>query len=491
MNTFVNAATNAVDNEMTRTENGMAARVTTANKVLDLFGKIGSARGTTLTPEFQAALSDNVELTLRVLLWARDVRGGAGERGQFRALLAQLEKVNPALAGAIMHKIPEVGRWDDLFTYVEPENRKAALEMYASALHDGNGLAFKWAPREKSARKDEARDLRNAMGLSPKHYRKFLAMNTNVVESQMCAKDWDSINFSHVPSLAAARYQKAFDRNASVAYAKYLRELQKPESERDPSVKINAGAVYPYNVVESVQRGKAAIANEQWKALPNYVGDAKILPMVDVSGSMGGLGVSYGGSPTPMTVAVSLGLYLSEKNTSSFKDLFLTFSGSPKFVNVKGDLSTRMNTMRRADWGMNTNVQAAFEKILSMAVSNRVAQEDMPETLLILSDMQFDAATSNGGWYRSEKVPAWNKTAIQMMREKYEMAGYAMPKIVFWNLNAAYGRDNTPVKFDENGTALVSGFSPAIMESVLADDLEDFTPMSVMLKTIMKDRYSY
>lgn len=489
MNTFINAVKNEVDNAVAYTSNGMKARKTTANGVLDFFTKSGSSRDLVLTGEFLAALAENEELAIRALLWTRDVRGGAGERKQFRELLKNLEIVNPTLAGRIIHKIPELGRWDDLFSYQDPINRKKALRMYADALMNGDGLAAKWAPREKSTKRKIAFELRNFMGMSPREYRKMLVGLTNVVESQMCAKEWDAINFSHVPSLASARYQKAFGRNAGEAYSAYLRELQKPQEERNEKVKINAGAVYPYDVVKSVSKGNAAVADEQWKALPNYIGDAKVLPMVDVSGSMNSPVAS---GLSAMTVAVSLGLYCSDKNTGPFKDMFLTFSANPKFVTVKGSLSSKMRQMQTADWGMNTNLQGAFEEILKVAKKNRVPAEDMPETLLILSDMQFDSANRSSSWgYRSGSFVPYGATAQEMIRGQYSKAGYKMPRIVFWNLNASYGRNNTPVKFNDYGVAMVSGFSPAIMKEVLNGDLENYTPYNVMVKTLMSDRYDY
>lgn len=479
MNAFSNAVEKDInkENKKARTANGMRARKNTGSMVLDYFSKAGSARGTNLSKEFMGALADNEDLAIRALLWTRDVRGGAGERRQFRDQLQTLEKENSALARRIMAKIPVVGRWDDLFAYQNPLNRECALQMYADAIRAGDGLAAKWAPREKGTKSKIAAELRKALGMTPKQYRKTLVELTKVVETQMCAKDWNEINFSHVPSLAAARYQKAFMRNAGVEYTKYIQELQKPQAERDPNVKINASAVYPYDVLKSVTRGEAAVANEQWNALPNYVGDAKILPMVDVSGSMGWFGGM--GGLSPIDYAISLGLYCSEKNTGPYKDIFLTFSANPEFVKVKGTVAQRMTQMSKAAWGMNTNLNAAFDKILKVATKNKVSQKDMPEVLLILSDMQFDHCTR------------FDDSAIKMIKRKYADAGYKVPRIVFWNLNAAYGRDNTPVKFDKNGTALVSGFSPAIMKSVLADDLDDFTPMNVMLQTLQVDRYDY
>jgi hypothetical protein len=477
--TFKNAVLNSINEAPARTANGMKARKTSASAVLDFFGKAGSSRGTALVKEFTAALTDNEDLAVRALLWTRDIRSGAGERKQFRDLLVALESANPDLAGRLMHKVPFLGRWDDLFVYTDPINRRKALEMYADALRNGDGLAAKWAPREKSTKSAVAFELRKALDLSPKDYRKMLAGMTKVVESQMCAKTWNEINFSHVPSLASARYQKAFGRNAGEAYSAYLRELQKPVEQRDPKVKINASAVYPYDVVKSVVKGNAAVADEQWKALPNYVGNARIMPMVDVSGSMGSLRYTHTGTVQPIDVAVSLGLYLSEKNTSDFKDMFLTFSGSPKLEVLKGTLSQRVAQLEKAHWQMNTDLHKAFEEILRVAVKGKVDQKDMPEMLLILSDMQFDACTR------------FDDSAQEMIKRKYTEAGYTVPKIVFWNLSP-YGNGNTPVRFDDKGVCHVSGFSPAIMKSVLSvEDLEDFTPFNVMVKTLMVDRYDY
>lgn len=474
MNTFSTAVAKAQSEEVSRTENGMKAYATSDSKILDLFGKIGSGRGRDMTREFMAALGEDENLAVRVLLWARDARGGAGERGTFRSLLAKLEDGNPTLAGRIMHKVPFLGRWDDLFTYRDPINRKEALRMYADALMDGDGLAAKWAPREKSTKKAIAVELRKFMGLDPKTYRKLLVRNTDVVENKMCAKDWENINFSHVPSLAAARYQKAFGRNAGEKYAEYIRELQKPQNERDPKVKINAGAVYPYDVVKSLRQGNAAVADAQFEALPDYVGDTKILPMVDVSGSMG---VPLAGNTSAMDVAISLGLYLSDRTSSDFKDMFLTFSGKSKINTLSGTLSQKFKQMSRAEWGMNTNLHSAFEEILKVAKRGGVSQENMPDYVLILSDMQFDYCVRH------------DDTALGMIKRKYEKAGYKMPSVIFWNLTAR--ADNTPVKTNDKGVALVSGFSPAIMGTVLGADPEEFSPWHMMMQVIMNERYDY
>lgn len=472
---YVNAVKQSKTKAVARTANGMKARATSASPVLDLFGLIGSARGSDITKQFTASLVENEDLTLRMLQWARDIREGAGERSTFRNLLSALESTDPTLAGKLMHKIPVLGRWDDLFAYKDATNRNQAFALIAEALSAKNGLAAKWMPRKGPI----AVELTNFLELSPKQYRKLIVGLTNVVESKMCAKEWEAINFSHVPSVASARYQKAFGRNAKESYSAYIAELKKdPKDRKDPKVKINAGAVYPYDVVKSVFTGNAAVADEQWKALPNYIGDAKILPMVDVSGSMGSIGYTASSTVQPIDIAVSLGLYCADKNTGVFKDLFLTFSSKPTLEVVKGTLSQKISQMSKAHWQMSTNLHAAFDEMLKVAVKGKVAQEDMPEMLLILSDMQFDACTR------------YDDSAMQMIKRKYKDAGYTVPKIVFWNLSM-YGKENgnTPVKFDKNNTALVSGFSPSIMKSVLANDLEDYTPYNVMVKTLMASRY--
>jgi hypothetical protein len=243
-------------------------------------------------------------------------------------------------------------------------------------------------------------------------------------------------------------------------------------------VKINAGAVYPYDVLKSVFNGNAAAADAQWDALPNYIGEASIFPIVDTSGSMGSMRYSTG-TVQPIDVSVSLGLYCSGKNLGAFKDLFMIFDSTPKLVNAKGTLSQRVKQMREIVAG-TTNLHAAFDMLLDIATKGNVPASDMPDILLILSDMQFNCCTG------------YDDRAQEMIQRKYASAGYTAPKVVYWNLSQ-YGKENgnQPVRFDEKGTALVSGFSPAIMKSVLANELEVFTPWNVMIKTISSDRYAY
>ena len=451
----------------TVTENGRKAFVSTKNAVLDLFGMVGSSRGMDLTHKFLPALAEDSELAARCLLWARDVRGGAGERQQFRDLFNILASNDMNRAFQVLVKIPEVGRWDDLLAIKEPVLRRAAFDMIQTALLvDRNSLCAKWMPRKGPV----AAELRNFMNLTPKQYRKIIVGLSNVVETDMCNKNWRKIDYNKVPSLAAARYQKAFLRNDRTRYAKYVEDL----SNKVSGVKINAQAVYPYDVVKSVKSGVSSAADAQWEALPNYMGDANILPLVDVSGSMEWSGIP-GMKLSPLIIAISLGLYASSKSQGAFKDMFLTFSQNPQLVHLKGDLSERISKMSGSEWGMNTDLMAAYRKILQHAKKCKAKQKDLPDVILVLSDMQFDDGVNK------------NIHAHKEMKEMFKQEGYKAPRIVYWNLNAKY--DNFPVKAHTSGAALVSGFSPAIMKSVLSADLESFDPCAIMIETLMDSRY--
>lgn len=472
-NLFVEAVKES--NVGARTANDMKARKTTSDANVDLFYKIGASRGKNILPDFIEAFNESPELALRIALWSRDIRGGAGERKIFRDILSWLDVNSPDWAGALLEKVPELGRWDDLLMdFTNPYVKNYALALIRSALRSDNpGLVAKWMPRKGL----KAVELRSFLGLSPKKYRKTLVNATNVVEQKMCAREWDDINYSHVPSVASARYKKAFGRH-SAKYAEYIQKLVKG----DKTVKVNAEAIFPYDVLKGVVSGRYFNPSQQdldhitaqWNALPNYVGDANVLAMVDVSGSMT-TSVIRGGKLTPIEIAVGLGLYVADKNRGAFKDTFLTFSNTPELLHLKGNILQKIAQMVSSKWMMNTNLHAAIELILSTAVRNRVPASHMPKMLLILSDMQFD------------RCARYDDSAIQMIARKFESSGYEMPRIVFWNLNAY---ENVPVKFDTHGVALVSGFSPAIVKSLLSGNLDDFTPEAIMLKTVMKDRYA-
>lgn len=455
------------------TLNGMVTNSSSLKRVVDLFFSIGSMRSSdesSVVREFSLAFNESPEEALKILFWARDIREGAGERRVFRLCTSYLADNHPVTISKNLKFIPEYGRWDDLLNFEGTKVEVKAFDLIKDALYSGNKLCAKWMPRKGKV----ANSLRKHLKLTPKEYRKLLVENTEVVEQKMCSKKFNEIEYSKIPSLAAARYQASFKKNDSERYDEYIAELIKSPEER--TVKINAGAVYPYDVIRSLSKGVFEVANEQWKSLPNYLEGSNdmILPLVDVSGSME-TKVNGSGNLTCMDVAVSLGLYISERNEGPFKDCFITFSERPKLEKVSGSLKERYEQMSSSEWGMNTNLEKVFTVILDQANKNEVPDEAMPSKILIVSDMEFDMAISKDK----------SLSAMEMIRSKYEESGYKLPSIIFWNVRSREG--NVPVRFNELGTALISGFSPSIMKSVLGG--KEITPLSIMYETINSPRY--
>lgn len=458
-------------NNTATTENGCSAHHSSLSSCLDFFYQAGASRGKDVSAFFVKALTENEELAIRTLLWLRDAREGAGERQQFKNLLNVLINQQSKQVEKIIPLIPVLGRWDDLLIFEGTKYQDQAFDIISFGLLQTNSLCAKWMPRQGKT----ANALRKHMKIkTPKEYRKLLVSLTNVVETKMCAKQWDEIDFEKVPSVAAARYQKAFGRNAEKQYEEYKAKLEKGEA------KINASVVYPYDVVKSVYNGDGVVASAQWDALPNYLEGCndRILPVVDVSGSMScrAGGNSSKSETTCMDVAISLGLYLSERGKGPLKDVFMTFHSQPQMIRLEGTLQQRVASLKQAPWGMNTDIQAVFATLLGVAKQYEVAPEEMPTKILIVSDMQFDSCMHNGR----------QVTAYQYFKNVYEESGYQLPQIVFWNVNCQSG--TVPVVKGTEGTALVSGFSPSIMKNLLKGNLE---PTQVMLDTVMVDRYTF
>lgn len=479
---MANKLTEAFNKESnkTTTTNGMKMKKSSLNSVVDLFFSVGASRGKDIIPLFQKAVAEDLDLAVRVALYARDVREGIGERQLFRDMMKDLAQKDFQSAQKVLKLVPVLGRWDDLFCFVDTPVEVDAIKMYASALEYGDGLAAKWAPRLGSAKHHWAIKLRNAIfGKDPgngsinKKYRKLLSSLSKTVEQQMSANQWDEIDYNHVPSVASARYQKAFGRHDEERYGEYISSLEKD----DGSVKINASAVYPYDILRSNREGNKRVAEQQWKALPDWIPEGRsFLPMIDVSGSMS---VKVSGTISAMDVAVSLGLYCAQRAKGSFKDNFLTFSSSPEIHDVSGlDFSQSLSKIYRSKWGMSTNIEAAYKKVLEIAVKNNVPQEDMPECLIIFSDMQFNSAVNGANSIQKN------------IKQSFKQAGYEVPKMVYWNLYDYQGK-STPVTCNKDGVVLVSGFSPSLMKNVLTLDIENFTPINMVKDTVMVDRYDW
>ena len=469
---------NALRTKNTVTENGMYTNSSSLSATLDLFFVIGAIRKQVKTMEgqsrliskFEAARNEDSLITRKLLFWSRDIRGGAGEREAFRVLLRHAAKNHSQDVIDNIHLISEYGRWDDVFCLFNTPVEANAINLIVDNLKAKNSLLAKWLPRLGGKVSDNkkfiANRVRTTMGLTPKEYRKMLVELTNVVETPMCAGEFDKINYEHVPSLAMSRYSKAFQKRDNERFGQYKEALASGDA------KVNAAAVYPYDVTKNLVYGDSELAIEQWKALPNFLegSNERVLPVCDVSGSMD---TTIGGNTTAMEVCISLGLYISERNEGPFKDAFVTFSEQPELQYLTGDLKSRYKQLNSSEWGMSTNLESTFNLILNQAKKHNVNSEEMPTCILIMSDMEFNQASHT------------NYTAIDMIRLKYEDSGYEMPKVVFWNI--ASRNDNFPVGADENGTALISGFSPSILKTVLSGNA--MNPVQIMLDTINAPRY--
>lgn len=476
---------NALESEMNVTEtlNGAKAYKSTLNKCLDLFGKIAACRNDVKQAQklFAHAYAENPETATRILFWARDIRGGQGEREVFRNLFKYLVEENGEIGAKLISLVPVYGRWDDLLVLENTSAWETVLNAIQNQLNLDRvsykagaavSLLAKWMPSINASSKDTkrlGRKIAAHLGMTEREYRKVLSnlrTHINVVEKAMCSKEWSAIDYSKVPSRAAFMYRKAFAKQDATRYAEYLSAVEKGEA------KINASTLYPYDIVEQYlykgARNDKTI-DLQWEALPNYMEGKEFngLVVADVSGSM------YG---RPMAVSISLAMYIAERNTAEvWKNKFLTFSERPELQSIVGStIGKRIDNLSGAAWGMNTDLMAVFKTVLDAGVKNDVPAEDMPSKLIIVSDMQFDQCC------RSNK-----RTNFEQIQKLYRKAGYEMPQLVFWNVNAIGG--NVPIKAHDTGTCLVSGCSPSILKSVLTDSV--LTPIDTMNETVYTERY--
>ena len=321
---------------------------------------------------------------------------------------------------------------------------------------------------KKSKNKKIATAIRKALSLSPKAYRKLLADNSETVEQVISQSKWGQVDYKTVPSKAFNLYRNAFAKHDEDRFNSFIEKVESGETT------INAWAIFPVDIYRSSENGwnrKSIVA--QWNSLPDYLNDENILPVCDVSGSMGwGWGMTQ--EVCPMDVSVSLWVYLSERSKGVFKDAFITFSDRPQLQYLKWDCVDRFNQLRRADWGMSTNLEATFDLILDTATRDGLKQDELPSKVLIISDMEFNSC---GG----------QRTNFDSIKAKFSQHGYEMPWIVFWNVNGRIW--NSPVQATDKNTALIGGYSPSIVKAVLG--WEDMTPVGVMMKAISWERYEF
>jgi len=473
MNTLINSI--ARKQNYTLTENGALTHASTLSSLLDFFGLGAALRSRTerdVLSLFYKAFGEDQLLALKILFYIRDVRGGQGERKTFRTILRWLGNEYPNIVTKNFSNIVLYGRYDDLFVLEGTKSWDAALTFWQSEWNKGfenNSLIFKWAPSPNTSSKETrrlARVLYKSLDLSEKEYRQTLSHMRNkigVVEPLMCSKNWGAIEYSHVPSKASLIYKNVFRRHDQVRYESFLNKVQKGEA------KINASTLYPYEIVEKIlyKKDSSDTLDVLWNALPDYLGENKHngIVVADVSGSMRG---------RPLAVSISLAIYFAERTKGQFKNSFLTFSNIPTLQKVEGNnIREKIYNLARSAWDMSTNLQSVFNLILTTGIENNVPQSEMPDTIYIVSDMEFNSACER------------SSTNYKLIREKYELAGYKAPNLVFWNVNNC--NTQSPITKDDEGTCLVSGCSPSILMTLLMGKM--ITPTGIMLDTINAERY--
>ena len=512
---FLNAVKDL--NNYTETENGAVALSSTKSAVLDAFGSLAAMKDSPVEDilrTYAKAFNEDKELAMRLLFYVRDIRGGQGMRRVFRTIVANMAYTQKDLIVKNLDNFLFFGRGDDVLCLLDTPAKQDVIKWIAKVLNEDikaqyPSLLAKWLPSENASNPDTiryAREIIKELHISPRKYRKILSKlrsRIGVVETLMSQNKWDEIDFEKLPSRASMIYTDAFMRHVEENYIDYLKRLA------DGDAKVNAGALFPVDIIHKVAEKTGTwkstitlrdkyLLTAMWNALPNYFGDSEEtgLCVVDTSGSM------YG---TPLEVAVSLGMYCADKAKGPFHNHFITFSSRPKLQEVVGStIDEKYRNLIRADWEMNTNLEAVFDLILNAALANNLPQSDMPSKLYIISDMQFDDARTPHGWgYRYEKP----RTFMQNMKEKYADAGYTMPAIVYWNVRASHC-GMFQETFEGENCAMVSGYSPSLFKSVIEGTewveetittatgekktvvKQKIDPMEVMRKTLMNERYN-
>ena len=484
MNFAEAAKVNAV---FTRTENGAVALNTTGDARLDFFGTAGSLRKAEkerVTRLFSEAWKVDPLFATKIAFYARDVRGGLGERQTFRTILQYMALYHPEGLRLNMDLIGVYGRYDDLYcligTPLEDEMwaaMKKQFEEDRQNLQAGNAISLlaKWI-KTADASSERTRKLgiltAQKLGYSVYEFKRLvraMRKQIGVVEALMSAGRWDEIRYSAVPSRAMMIYRNAFMKHDAERYGQFIHKAVNGET------KIHSAALYPYDIVEKVLhmgwRTQQIIEDEaleaQWRQLPDYVEKGtNALVIADTSGSM------YG---RPLATSVGLAVYFAERNTGAYHNMFMSFSGTSRIQVLKGDtLAQKIGSIDMNDWQGNTNLQAAFNHVLEIALTNHVPPEEMPKSLIVISDMEID--------YCGDK----NWTFYEMMARRFESYGYRIPNIIFWNVDSrheVFHADKT-----RTGVQLVSGQAASMFRQVLR--CVGMNPVEAMEKIINSERYA-
>lgn len=499
---------NDSDPNIAVTENGAIGYETTGKCLLDLNFKLSSMRNwpePEILSAFMKAYNEYPVLAIVWLFFARDVRGGCGERRTFRVIMTYLANENTPLFTKLLCLIPEYGRWDDviwLYGNIRSRSaRTAIVKMIKDQLDEDTescrekkpvSLLAKWAPSINTSSNETRRIanmLRADLGLTAGEYRKRLASlrkYLNVVEQMMSAKKWDEINYEAVPSKAGITYRNAFSRHDEERYDKYLEDVN------NGTAKMNSGAIFPYEIVHAymddsdfwrgyIVREYDETLEQKWKSLPDTVkDDPGTLVVVDGSGSMD---CRVGSTITAHDVARSIGIYFAERLKGAFKNSFITFSAKPKLVVFDGaeSLMSKISILAKEQDCSNTNLKATFDLILRTAIQNNMSQQEMPANILIISDMEFDGCSTLYDW---SAYTDFDNRLFSKIKQDYELAGYKVPRLVFWNVNSRSGA--IPVKENDLGVALVSGFSPNIADMVMSGEVD---PWKNLVTKLRSERY--
>ena len=468
----------------TYTENGSVTYRSTGRDCLDLFATIGALRRESeqeITARFLRAYAEDPDLAMKILFYGRDVRGGLGERRVFRILLRWLAVSKPESVVRNLPYVAEYGRWDDVLVLLDTPCRAEALALLkqqfdadlAALSSDGDvSLLGKWLPSVNTSNDETvraAKQIANAFGLSDRDYRKTLTKlraQIRILENNLRKRDY-TFDYSKQPSKAMFKYRKAFLRNDAERYGAFMQRVSTGE------VKLNTGALYPYEIIEKAYHcddAERLSLDATWRALADYTQDENALVVADGSGSM-----YWGGKPMPAAVAQSLAIYFAEHNRGAFRNHFITFSMNPRLVEIKGrDIVDKARYCETFNECANTNIQKVFELVLNAAVRNRVPQKDLPSTLYIISDMEFDSCAAGA-----------SLTNFEYAAKLFRQAGYRLPNVVFWNVSSR--NQQQPITTNEQGVALVSGCSPRIFSMVMEGSLDPFT---FMLSVIDTERYA-
>lgn len=472
----------------TRTENGAVAIKSTGDACLDLFGTIGSLRDTNekrVCRLFAEAYKENPLMATKIAFYARDIRGGLGERKVFRTIIKYMAEYHPEALRPNLDLVGVFGRYDDLYcligTPLEDDMWAAMKNQFEEDLknmHDGNAISLlaKWI-KTADASSERTRKLgvltAQKLGYPVYNFKRIvraMRKQIGVVESLMSAGEWDKIKYSDVPSRAMMVYRKAFMRHDADRYSEFINKAVNGET------KINSATLYPYDLIEKVLingfwRNYCEVKEDrtveaQWRQLPNYVEKGtNAIVIADTSGSM------YG---RPLNTAIGLAIYFAERNKGAYHNMWMSFSSNPHIHVLKGEtLSQKIASLDMTDWNNNTDLKAAFDLVLDIAVENHVSADEMPKSLIVISDMEIDNC-GNKDW-----------TFYDKMRAKFEKHGYEIPNIVFWNVesrNDVFHADKT-----RKGVQLCSGQSTSVFKQLMS--CIGYTPVEMMEKVIGSERY--